>query len=638
MRLKVLAVFAAVVLCVTSVLPAAEEQPWTMPRELGAYVVIKSFNDFIDKADALIVKSTAGTSQEQPEGFLRHAVDSDVPLPLEFWKSDGEVRVYFDAAFKEAAAVISVDSYQGLIDALEKAEATTVEATESGEEGVAAAIVRTPRGRLAVLDNGDGTVCVSDTIDIISSLPRAPAVREWSAPPASGSDIDAHLNVNVLLLNSRMNIFEALARMDEKRDEAIESLVSSGLNPDVVAPLFDKFRAAIDVVLKETYDVGYAAMAADIDGGGLSLIVSMEAKPGSFVARLGEHWAALDQVEPGLANKISSGAIYIQSTAAVGDIFPGAPESFLTAAMPAIAQAYPEQKDAFEEKLRAYWALIPNPLTSVRYVRGQAMQDLYLTTSPDAEKCVESILGLFEVMNDMLDVTIAKDDYKGRFVTTTLEAGGQSYIRIQPELENAELENTIKMGLKLLYPTVEIDEALPYILRFYIAAKGDTLFILSGSGLTDDDLPRLMAMLEDGESALASAGYKRALGGLSTTQAAICAIDADEAVRFFLQQSVLPQLSTLGPIAIKAHDNTLANLPDTGAAIGIGVGATGKRATWQIIIPDGVVNGVIKQSELYLQELIAEVGRLMTEEAEQTDEEDSEGWEEEEEVVVDEEV
>lgn len=623
---------------------AADAPAETIPPNLGGYLSIKSFDDFLSKVDKAVVESTVGTAQAKQEGYFLEMAEEGFPVPFEYWDTSGELRVFFSVDFKKMALLLPVGNYRDFLKFFEENGETVVSA-DIGDTA-AAEIDRGSNGvDIAVLDYGEGTVAVSRDLVTLVELAAISKVTSWMPPAPEDTDIWFLGNV-ATLVKQNVQLDTLLSSFDAERDKITDEAESIGLSRPVITALMDKARIGMEAVGDELLQTDYFEVKGKIakDGKWLWLTASLASRPGSYLADLGAFWTDPTRTNGGLrwAEVISPGPLFVNATAPIHQVIPGAPETIALLVDGTLDTAYPKQKDKLVNQLREYWSLMPNSFVNARYAHEDAMYDLYITRGPEAAACVDKVAAIFDTTNEMLAETIVAGKYAGEFASTRLREGDFAYLRIQPELDDPEIAALLLGLLRQAYPGANYELGLPNLFRFYIGAKDDVVLILTGSGLTDADLPRLAAMLEEPESLLESEAAQQVVANLTHTQVSVGVMDVDQAVRTFMHQAMAPQLATLGPIIARSHRNALAGLPPSGKALGIAIGSDNGRICMELTTGTDAINAIIVQTEAYMRDLIAGMARAAQEEIEENDDgfetdEDLEDEAEEDEIVLDEE-
>lgn len=613
---------ALLFLFLASVAGAADAQPSTMPDALGAYVSVRQFTDFVGKLDAAVAGATRDTSQAVPAGQIEELVADEFPAPAASWNSAGEFRLFADRSFEKVAMTLAVKSFEDFLKGCEEA-GMDVEETDPEDEAAAARIFNPNSSQfLYAVDLADGTVALSSYDDGIATLILP--TRDWKPQDAAGVDIYMAFDV-AFALAQNLDLAEILDAYDGEKEQGVDELVELGLDRAVVGALAGQLRNAIKAGGDELLKMDSVVVKGTFEDDFLRLVVACGSRPDSLLAELGGYWAKQDAVPFDLAKTVSPGPLQLVVSAPMANLLPDAHDRLAALTRTVVGAAFPDQNEAFDKALRAYWDEIPGEFVQARYIARFGVYDLYVTRARNAAACVEKLARLAEVANAMLDRAIADKSLTGKLATERLEKDGLASVRIQPELDDPELAAALAEALQSAYPGAKLDAGLPALIRFYAAAKGDLLIVVCGSGLEDADLPRLAAMLDDGESMLAESGYAKTLGRLAATQAAAGVVDLDQAFRLFAQQLAATQLRGGYEHLAGAFARAAASLPRSGMSMGVGMGADAGRPACEFVFSPDAVNAVIKHYDGYMQAVIAEIIR----ESEMDEEE-------EEEVVLDE--
>lgn len=589
------------------------------------HVSVKSASDAAAKIASVSVAMTAGTSRAVDPGFVDEVLASNPVVPKAYFKRDAELHIY--VADGEAVVFLRTEDFDDFLRLVEESGG----AAEEIEAGDFARAVTFEQGyaTVAAVDFGGNWVALVRSLDDLARFFPAADPGEWKPGHESAADIALNLNIRKLL-DGELDFNGFLADFDGQREAAINSLADIGMNSQVAAGLADWLRKAIAASKLEYEQLRGATVELAIDGDFLCLTTRLLSKPDSLFGEFTSFWSTHPNLASDTAEAAAifpAGPLCVNVVAPQKRLIPGFPDRALAFVDEVAATTFPEQREELREALAAYWARLDNIFLTARYVRNGDMFDVYITKSQDAAASVADMARFVDVMNRMFAHSFGGSVLSGRIESEEIEVDGLACTRYRLHLDNPEMEKKLTEILLSSQSAMNLDAGFASLLTTYVAAKDDMLVILTGAGLADDDLPKLLASLNPSEPLFARETCRRAVAGIGNGQVSVGVVDVDKAFHAFIEQLAEAQ-ARQGMMSFKKAIR-VAEFEDSNEAMGVAVGAAGEGdACLTITATAGGVNAILTN----VDNLTRAFMKALAEE-----EEDEEGGEEEEEIVLDEE-
>lgn len=490
MRTRIL---PALLLAVLALLPASARAGEAAEPDIFVQATLQPTTKLVAALDGFLAASTADTRFAVPQGVVPMLVDMYLaPIPFTALRQDGNIRVLYakgEEYPETMGVVVSVETFDGLLDALRKKKWEVKDAEKGVFPSDARAVVMTPpdaNQQVFLVDLGGGNIGCGMAAEGMVRLFFG-ADGKPSLPPAYAGDATIAVNVALANMLKKITTENLMAGIDQaEADMTVELVVAEKeikVDTQPIKGFFTLLRKYAPAWLAEAAACRGILYEIRIDGERLQISATTDAPADSAIGRFAAMVGAAPNVENALAKNVGTGALSVSVMAGAEIYSPELRQSMPATISEAFGMVFPALAKDVEKMVASSLALNTGSVAAVYDVSGRQFTAGWMKSS-DAKALLALTTGAVDLFAAMCKTLVPEADKSARLETSPVknEQDESTSFRLV-------LEPDSPLG-KIFTQMPGMDAALleqiqqPFL---YAGVKGDVFVTASGQGVQEEE-------------------------------------------------------------------------------------------------------------------------------------------------------
>lgn len=272
------------------------------PYPVKAYASVASLPEFIEAVDRFTVLATADTTRNIKPGVLAAILRAHLVMPVAGWNEDKEMYILFLAnrpAPLNMVVVVHADSLDAFAEGMADGNVTVTKDPDGFAGRPSVSLATTGSGKLVAVDIGDAKIAISPSADCIAIALDHLESGAWSMTHPADADLSVVFPMPGF--DSPVNpMLQTVTELQRNRYGMLAELEGMKINPRIGEAFLSFFEKRIAALGEEMTAVRAMAVDCRFTDDTLGLGVRVVSRPDSFLGRMGERLATLDNVDDSL--------------------------------------------------------------------------------------------------------------------------------------------------------------------------------------------------------------------------------------------------------------------------------------------------------------------------------------------------
>lgn len=584
--------------CLSLPASAIDKAPAPLPAEMDVRVSIRSFDQLIERLGNAVSIAGADTDYAMFGDMLPMLVDSQSPLPPDGWNREGGVEVLVNTRTGDFVCILSADSFDGFLVALEEAGVDK----ELDEESKFYKVNLPNIGHHMVGDGGNGRVIIAAEAGLVQQA------KDWTSDFWGSGEVTVDFRLpadwsDEMFEDALAFIKELPESLKNDDSEMVSDIKAFGLNHEVIRGLSLALAKRMPALLDGIGKVTGFSFDLRLHDGFLGLDTRLHYAEPHVFSTMAKAANARDNLDLTASRFVKPSAYSFAVSAPVEEILPGADEILHTLFDAIGVEAFPEMREDLITLWDEFQACRPGQAVMARHFRDGDDVGITWNKADDAEKLLGVYIKGVEVVNRMLAKAIVSPDLKCKLEYQAGKTGTDvkfysiAFIPDNPE----EFSRTIAM-LSGNGASAHTDVERLFSMRLLCGVKDGMVVVVTGNVSGDDYQDTVTAMDNDSKDGafIDLPEADKAVSALANRQNMVSLVRMDD-LFVILARKVLQAFVPASDkgASERALDRLLeaADLTQSGGIAGIAFGAAGDLPSFDVAIPLAAINSYIRNYE-----------------------------------------